>query len=161
MKHTWKLVTVVLLVGLVASGCTHALHNGTEMLITKVKLVGLPSAPYSTGTKMVFDYCIDITADYWVHSAGNADFTNAKFIGTAAANGTMTFTFTTPLSIQTPQLKFLLINPGKDWGTMKIDKKHSGKSGGDVIIDNKWSGSTQLLTLTGTVSGDDVNWVLE
>ena len=55
------------------------------------------------------------------------------------ANGDWTMTFSPPLVVTTAQLTFLLVDSGKNWDTYKVDKKHSGKSGGDVIIDNSYN----------------------
>jgi hypothetical protein len=78
-----------------------------------------------------------------------------------AADGSLTYTFSPPIIITDPILKFLLIDPGTNWSSMKIDKKVSGKSGGDVILDNNWGGSANPVTVTGTVSGDDVTWAIQ
>lgn len=155
MKHltTWG---VVALLSLVLSGCGNAFHNGTEMKLTSVTVKGLPSSPYSTGTQMYFDVCLDQSADIWVHT-NFAAAGNEKYLGTVSADGTLTYSFSPALVVTTATLKFLLIDPAKNWNVVKIDKKHSGKSGGDVVLDNPWS----TTTLVGTVKGDDVTWNFE
>jgi hypothetical protein len=62
------------------------------------------------------------------------------------------------LVVTSGQLQFLLIDPTMNWNTLKVDKKVSGKSGGDVYLDNTWATD---VTIAGTVSGDDVNWVIQ
>ena len=159
MKNTLKLG--VLLLALLLSGCTSALHNGTVMNITQVKITGLPTNPYTPGLRLIFDYCIDFTGDKWVHSvpANLTDNTKPAYAYSApvAADGSWTVNLSPPLQITSGQLKFLVVDWGNvtpSWNTIKIDKKVSGKSGGDVILDNPWA----TTTVVGVVAGDNVTW---
>ncbi len=158
MKHTT--VYAVLLVAAIAvlSGCGSALHNGTEMAIERVTLTGLPSAVYAEGQEMVFSY--NMGDDGWIHDDATL-FAMPKYRASVAADGSLVFNFGTPIEIVTPTLKFLLIDPAKTWATLKIDLKHSGKSGGDVELDNTWAGAAAPERILGVVSGDDVAWDYE
>lgn len=154
MKNLMKLGVLVLL-GLLAAGCTNAFHNGTQMTVGSVKVTGLPANPYAPGQQMVFSYNM---GSYWVHDKP-ALLSDTKYIASVAADGSLTYTFNPPLVITTPTLTFLLINAGATqlWGTFQVDKKHSGKKGGDASLENLWSGATSQ-TILGKVSGDDVTW---
>jgi len=154
-----KIAGLLALVALIA-GCGNALHNGTEMDVSSVVVTGLPTATYPPGTAMVFSYCMNVSSDLWVHST-TTDFTNAKYTASVAANGSLTYTFSPPVIITDPILKFLLIDPGTNWSSMKIDKKVGGKNGGDVILDNNWGGVANPVTVKGVVSGDNVTWTIE
>ena len=54
-----------------------------------------------------------------------------------------------------------MIDSGKNWDTYKIDKKHSGKSCGDVVLDNTWAGAANPASFIGVVNGDNVEWTVE
>jgi len=166
MNKAWKLSALLVALVVLVSGCTSALHNGTVMKITQVKLTGLPTDPYAPGTKLVFDFCIDWTADKWVHSTPSylTDSSTANpysnLVAAVASDGSWTVNISPPLQITSGQLKFLIVDWGNvtpSWNTMKIDKKVSGKSGGDVILDNPWS----TTTVQGVVSGDSVTWTYQ
>ncbi len=156
MKTTWKTGVLVLFVSLLLAGCTSAFHNGTEMAIGSVKVTGLPANPYANQV-MVFSYNL---GSQWIHDNATL-FADTKYRATTTADGSLTFTFTPPLEITTPTLTFLLINPDKGWDTFQVDKKHSGKKGGDASLDNQWTGASNPLTIVGQVSGDDVAWTFE
>jgi hypothetical protein len=156
MKTTMKLGTLVLLIGLVLSGCTSAFHNGQQMQVGAIKLTGLPSGVYAAGQKMAFSY--NDGNGNWIHGTP-ALLSDPRWSADVAADGSWTLNFSPALVITTAQLQFLLIDPTMNWNTLKIDKKVSGKSGGDVYLDNKWDSRT--WTLTGKVSGDDVTWDFE
>jgi hypothetical protein len=156
MKHIAKWA-VVAMVALVLAGCGNAFHNGTQMNLTSVTVKGLPSSPYAPGTQLYFDLCLNQSADLWVHSNNFAYVDAPKFLGTVDASGTFTVTFSPAMVVTSATIKFLLIDNPPNWNVLKVDKKHSGKSGGDVVLDNPWS----TTALVGTVKGDDVNWNFE
>lgn len=167
MKHTYKLGMSLLglLAALVLASCGSILHNGTEMDISSVTLGSLPPDVYPVGQTLIFDFCYSVSSDTWVHNGMPAELTNPSSIyaSTVQADGSITWNFSTPLIVKDSVLKFLIVdnkNP-PSWNTMKIDKKVSGKSGGDVIFDNAWCGVADPVTVTGVVSGDDVNWTLQ
>lgn len=156
MKHIAKWgVILALVLGLTA--CGNAFHNGTEMKLTSVTVKGLPASPYAAGKQLYFDLCTNQSADLWVHSNSFSAPDASTYLGTVDASGTFTVTFSPALTITTATLKFLIIDNPANWNVVKIDKKHSGKSGGDVVLDNPWS----TTALVGTVKGDDVNWNFE
>lgn len=138
------------------SGCGSAFHNGTEMAVSSVTITGLPTGIYA-GREMVFSYN---TGGGWIHDKP-AEFTSGKFAGTVTATGDWTLTFNPPLQVVTATVDFLLIDSGKNWDTYKIDKKHSGKSGGDVVLDNTWAGAANPAAFKGVVNGDNVEWTVE
>lgn len=156
MNKKIKLAALFALVIFTLSSCDNAMHNGTEMLVSKVVLTGLPTNPYSDGQEMIFSYN---NGSSWAHD----DISNVDpiFIREVDADGTLTYTFTEPLVITTPELVFLLIDPAKQWDTMQIDTKHSGGKGGNAELANKWSGSLNPQIVEGTVEGDDVTWVYQ
>ncbi len=156
MNKKIKLAALFALVIFALSSCDNALHNGTEMIISQVVLTGLPENPYAEGQEMIFSYN---DGTKWVHD----DIANADdiFISTVDADGTLTFTFPDNLLITTPVLQFILIDPDTQWDSFQIDTKHSGGKGGDVELDNKWSGSSNPQVIEGTVDGDDVTWIYQ
>ena len=156
MKNTMKIGVMLVLVGVLLAGCSNVFHNGTEMTVTQVKVTGVPANPYTSTVKMVFSYD---TGSGWIHDAANkAKFDSAMYQASRAADGILTYTFSPALVITTPTLKFLLIDTATGWGTFQLDKKHSGKKGGDATLDNNWSAGQKIL---GVVSGDDVTWSYE
>ncbi|MBN1242726.1 MAG: hypothetical protein JXA15_08470 [Spirochaetales bacterium] len=160
MKHTTIFAALLLVAVAVLSGCGSVLHNGTEMAIERVTLTGLPSAVYAEGQEMVFSYNMGDAG--WIHDDANAAlFAMPKYRASVAADGSLVFNFGSPIEIVTPTLTFLLIDPDKTWATLKIDLKHSGKSGGDVVLDNTWAGAAAPERVLGVVSGDDVAWDYE
>lgn len=142
----------LILLAVALSGCGNAFHNGTEMTLSGISVTGLPSSIYG-GTEMILSYD---TGGGWIHDKP-ALFDSGTYSGTVDANGDWSVTFSPPLTITTSTVTFLLIDAGKNWGTYKIDKKHSGKSGGDVILDNPWAPAS----ITGVVDGENVNWTIE
>jgi hypothetical protein len=158
MKHTTFIATLLLAAVAVLSGCGSVLHNGTEMAVERITLTGLPSAVYAEGQEMVFSF--KQTDGVWIHDDATA-FALAKYRASVAADGSLVYNFGTPLQIVTPTLSFLLIDPSKTWATLKIDTKHSGKSGGDVVLDNTWAGAASPVRILGVVSGDAVDWDYE
>ncbi len=154
MKNTLIKGAFALLMALALTGCGSAFHNGTEMTISSVKITGLPANPYAPGQNMVFSYNM---GSKWVHDDATL-FDGGTYTASVAADGSLTYNFSPALVITTPTLTFLMIDPAKGWNTYQIDKKHSGKKGGDGSVENLWSAG---LTLTGKVSGDDVTWTLE
>jgi hypothetical protein len=155
MKHRAS-INIALLVGaFLLASCGNALHNGTEMGISTVTLTGLP-AIYE-GKVMVFSYD---DGSQWVHDDTDPGGRwEDPYYHATVAGGNLTFTFAPPLEITTPVLKFLLIDyPGKNWDSIKIDKKHSGMSGGDVELDSTWGGIGSPEDILGVVIGDDVEW---
>ena len=156
MNKKIKLAALFALVIFALSSCDNSMHNGTEMLISEVVLSGLPDDPYAVGQEMIFSYN---DGTKWVHD----DLTDydAKFLSTVDADGTITFTFTENLMITTPVLQFILIDPDTQWDSFQIDTKHSGGKGGDVELDNKWSGSSSPQIIEGTVDGESITWVYQ
>lgn len=151
MKNIVRGGLLALLLGALM-GCGNAFHNGTQMNLSSVSVTGLPASIYS-GTEMVFSYD---TGGGWIHDKP-ALFTSGEYSAVVDANGDWTVTFSPPLVVTTAQLTFLLVDAGKNWDTYKVDKKHSGKSGGDVIIDNPWTSAS----IKGVVNGDTVDWTVE
>jgi len=163
MKNTMKIGALVLLVSMILTGCANVFHNGTVMALSQVKVTGLPANPYSAGKLMVFSY--NLGSSKWVHDEPSL-FADVKYRAAVSADGSLTYTFNPPLLISTPTLTFLLIDSGKVWGTFQLDKKVAGKKGGDVSLDNTWSGydaakPEKFQKVLGTVSGDDVTWAFE
>ncbi len=159
MKHTTVFAVLILALAAVLSGCGSVLHNGTEMAIEQVKVTGLPASPYATGTILVFSY--KQANGVWIHDDPVAK-TDVRYRASVAADGSVTFSFGgTPLTIVTPTLTFLIIDTLPNWATFKIDLKHSGKSGGDVSLDNTWAGAASPERVLGVVSGDAVDWDYE
>jgi hypothetical protein len=139
---------------LLFTSCGNFLHNGTEMAITEVSITGLP-AVYD-GKTMVFSYN---DGSQWIHDDTDPGGRwEDPYYQATVAGGVLTFNFTPPLEITTPDLTYLIIDTGKNWDNLKIDKKHSGKSGGDVVLESTWGGIGSPETIVGSVSGDDVNW---
>lgn len=158
MKNTLNLGVLVLVVGLMVSGCSNVFHNGTQMSIATVKVTGLPTNPYTPGQVMIFSYNVNGTGN-WVHdNKASKPFTDAYWQAPVAADGSWTLTFSPPLEVLSGQVQFLLIDPGKNWNNLKVDHKISGKSGGDVYLDSTWAPNS---TITGTVSGDSVSWTIQ
>jgi len=157
MKPIRLFLTLAALAGVLLTGCTHAFHNGTEMALGTVTVTGLPTNPYAPGQVLVFSYN---TGSSWIHDDA-ALFADSKYRATVASDGSVTFTFSPALTITTATLTFLLIDPSKGWDVYQIDKKHSGKKGGDASVDNLWTGASTPQTLVGTVSGDDVTWAFQ
>jgi hypothetical protein len=158
MKNSMRLGVFVLLVGLVLGGCTSAFHNGTQMTVAKVMVTGLPAGVYPAGQQLVFSF--NDGNGNWIH---DIDTVGTKIVApdytaAVAADGSWTLTLSTPLVVATGQIQFLLIDPTKNWNALKVDKKVSGKSGGDVYLDNTWG---KNVSIVGKVSGDDVTWDIE
>lgn len=127
-----------------------------DRLISQVSLSGLPSTPYTPGTTMIFSYQIVEGWGGWVHD-DLSTFNDARYAATVQADGSLTFTFSPPLAVSTPSLQFLLIDSGKNWETLKIDRKHSGFSGGDGIL----TPEVGTKSVVGVVNGDLVDWSLQ
>ncbi len=151
MKNILRGGILILLVAAL-SGCGSAFHNGTEMRLSSISVKGLPANIYS-GKEMVFSYN---TGGGWIHDKP-ALFTSGDYGAVVDSNGDWIVTFSPPLVVTTSTVTFLLIDTGKNWDTYKVDKKHSGKSGGDVILDNPWAPAT----IVGVVNGDNVEWTVE
>lgn len=148
----------VLVLALVLTGCTHAFHNGTEMAISKIEVKGLPST--YKGVEMVFSFEGGGGNGKWVHDVPSL-FDGDTYKATVAADGTWTKTLSPVVIHNLATLKFIMIDKAKNWDTYQVDKKHSGKKGGDVVLDNLWTGAASPKTLVGTVKGDDVDWAFE
>lgn len=155
MKTTVKLGALFLVLSLVLSGCTHALHNGTQMTITKVRVTGLPTGVYAAGQRMAFSF--NDGNGNWIHSIPS-QLSDPKWSALVDASGNWELDFSPALVFTAGQLQFLLIDPTQNWNTLKIDKKVSGKSGGDVILDNPWIPNVSVI---GVVNGDDVTWSIQ
>ncbi|MBN2658628.1 MAG: hypothetical protein JXR86_16350 [Spirochaetales bacterium] len=153
MKNIIQLLFVTLTAVLFLSGCGSVLHNGTVMALEEVTITGLPANPYGEGQTMVFSYN---KGNEWIHDTDDLD--NPVYQADVTADGSLTFTFAPPLEITTATLTFLLIDPDLTWASLKIDKKHSGLSGGDIELENSWGGLASPETIVGTVDGDDVEW---
>lgn len=158
MKNMGKLATLVLALGLLATSCGNVFHNGTEMAISQIKIVGLPST-YS-GVDMVFSFEGGGGNGKWVHDVPTL-FDGNTYKATVGADGSWTKVLGSVLIHSSATLKFILVDEGKNWDTFQIDKKHSGRKGGDVILDNTWTGAGSPKVLVGTVKGEDVNWTFE
>ena len=157
MKNMGKLAALLLALGLLATSCGNVFHNGTEMAISKIKVVGLPST--YNGVDLVFSFEGGGGGGKWVHDVPS--IFNASTYKATVSNGTWTKTLSPVLVHSGATLRFILVDKDKNWDTYQVDKKHSGKKGGDVILDNQWTGSGSPLTLVGTVKGDDVDWAFE
>ena len=136
--------------------CGNTFHNGTEMTVSKISVTGLPASIYA-GRSMVFSYD---TGGGWIHDKP-ALFDSGTYSSVVTESGDWTVTFSPPLVVTTASISFLLIDSGKNWDTYKIDKKHSGKGGGDVVIDNTWGGLISPTSFNGVVNGDNVVWTIE
>lgn len=161
MKNIIK-ITVLLLVTLsLFVSCGNDLHNGTQMNVTSVTVTGLPTNTYTDGAAYVFSF--KMNDGNWVHDT--ASWSDAKYRANVVVQdgtGSLTFTFGgSPIVITGPQLQFLIIDyPGKTWDSCKITDKIEGKSGNDVKLDNTWTGAANPVTVTGVVSGVDVEWTI-
>ncbi|QEN03979.1 hypothetical protein EW093_04440 [Thiospirochaeta perfilievii] len=155
MNKKIKLAALLALVVFTLMGCDNALHNGTEMAISKVTVTGLPSDTYPEGKEMVFSYNRSSTDDDWIHD--DDLFTDPYYSGTVNAEGTLTFNFSPALELTTPKLVFLIIDPDKTWA-IKIASNHSLDGGSNVELDNTWAGALNPEEVEGVVDGDSVNW---
>jgi hypothetical protein len=151
VRWGWLILLITALIG-----CGHVFHNGTEMAVSSVEVSGLPVSLYKDVT-MVFSYD---TGGGWIHDIPT-EFNSGNYSAKVDANGNWKVTFSSPLIVKTASLTFLLIDKDKNWNTYKVDKKHSGKSGGDVMLDNTWAGAANPVQIKGVVNGDDVEWTLE
>ena len=155
MKNTMKLGTLVLMIALTMTGCTSAFHNGTQMTVSSIQVTGLPSGVYAAGQRMAFSF--NDGNGNWIHGTP-ALLSDPKWSALVAADGSWTLNFSPNLVVTSGQLQFLLIDPTTNWNTLKVDKKVSGKSGGDVYLDNTWGSG---VVITGVVVGDDVTWSIQ
>lgn len=156
MKFIIRGSFLLLLLGALIS-CGNVLHNGTEMYLKSIEVTGLPTSIYN-GTKMVFSYD---TGGGWIHDK-YSEFESGKYSATVDANGRWFLEFDgLGEKITTASVTFLIVDQGKNWDTTKIDKKHSGKGGGDVILDNTWGGAGAPAKFKGVVNGDNVEWTVE
>ncbi|MBN2616703.1 MAG: hypothetical protein JXR64_00175 [Spirochaetales bacterium] len=153
MINKKAILTILIITLLGLSSCSNELHNGTEMVVSQVTVTGLPSSTYPEGQQMVLSH---YDGTVWGHDGDR--FTDSTFIGTVTAEGTLTYNFSPALEITTPEFSFLLIDPDKTWDSLKIDTKHSGLSGGDIELENLWTGSLNPVVVEGVVDGDSVTW---
>ncbi len=156
MKTKIKLAALFALVILTLSSCGNALHNGTEMVVSKVTLTGLPTDPYTEGLEMLFSY--DLGNDVWLHG-DEVLREETQYRGTVTADGSIIFTFSPALIILTPTLDFLIREyPNFDDWSKKVSGKIKDMQYANVIFDNTWAGSTVIYEIEGVVTGDDVAW---
>ena len=123
MKKTMKLGALVVWLGLVLAGCTSAFHNGTQLTVATVKVTGLPAGVYAAGQLMVFSF--NDGNGNWIHDidAVGGKIVSPKFTAAVAADGSWTLNFSPFITVTSGQLQFLLIDPTKNWNTLKVDKK--------------------------------------
>lgn len=156
MKNLGK--AAVLVLALILTGCGHAFHNGSEMAISKIEITGLPST--YTGVDLVFSFEGGGGNGKWVHDNPTL-FASDTYKATVAADGTWTKTLSPVLIHTGATLRFLLVDEGPNWDIYQLDKGHSGRKAGDVILDNTWTGAGSPKTLVGRVKGIDVDWAFE
>jgi hypothetical protein len=151
MKRILAILAVVAAIFAVSS-CDTALHDGTYMYVTTVKLTGLDK--YTAFTYEGKTIIINGPFNNW------ADWNTTACPSAVVSNGTATFTINALIS--DPKFEFLTV-PMNDPSTPDWDHKIGVSVGGaNVKLDNVWTGPATNKTVTGTMAADgSVTWKIE